>query len=455
MKRPRLFAGRRAKRDGGPDGAEAAAGQDAAGAPPSLDAVGGEVAPPPAAADPAPAGPLDPAPAGPTTREGVAPRRRRWVGIVQIAAVLALVVVALVFSRDRGGGAPPDGGESAVAASAAVPLVTVVLPRVETAVVKVEATGTVTARSFIALTPQVGGRVVEVSDALRAGGAFEANETLLVIDPQDFLLALNQAKADVAGALADLRLKRAESEAARSNFALLHPGEPVPPLVARLPQIAQSEARLMAARARQAIAALDLSRTRFSLPFAGKVAETTAELGQTLTKNQPFGQAFAFEALEVTVPIGQGELRRLAPAAGRRATVASGGMTFAATVERVSAELDARTRFARLYLSIGGDRASIPPGTFVDVVVQGPTLRDVFVLPEAAEQAGGHVWRVERDRLARQDIDILGRSPNALQVAAFDPGQGVVVGAAPGGRDGLAVRVLGESPARPTGIAGP
>ena len=375
--------------------------------------------------------------------EASSPRRRKpWVGVTQIAAVLALVLVALFFSRERGGAAPPAGGPPAGTPNATRPLVNVIVPVARAAVVAVEATGTVAARSLVALTPQVGGRVIEVSAALRAGGTFAAGETLLVIDPEDFVLARNQAKADVAGALADLRLKQAESEAARANYALLHPGKPVPPLVAKLPQIEQSEARLQAARAREAIAALDLSRTQFSLPFAGKVTQSSAELGQTLTRNQPFGQAFAFEALEVTVPVGQEDLRRLAPAAGRRAAVASGGMTFDATVERVSAELDERTRFARLYLSFDGAER-VPPGTFVDVLVHGPTLPNVFVLPEAAEQAGGHVWRVVDGQLARQDINILGRSADGLQVAAFEPGQGVVVGAAPGGREGLAVRVAG------------
>ena len=462
IKKPRWFARRRAageedqaaasppapESDARPHSEGEVAGAEEAPARPETQAPAREA--PPAAVP-------DSAEAAERAGEDEAPaptRRRPWVGVTQIATVLALVVVALVFSRERGGAPAPGAGPGARPQSAAAPLVNVILPRVQTAAVSVEATGTVTARSYVALTPQVGGRVIEVSDALRDGGAFAANQTLLVIDPEDFVLAFNQAQADVAGALADMRLRRAESEAASANYRLLHPGEQVPPLVAKLPQIAQSEARLAAARAREAIAALDLSRTRFSLPFAGKVTQTTAELGQILTRNQPFGQAFAFDALEVTAPIGQEDLRRLAPAAGRHATVQSGGVTFAATVERVSAELDERTRFARLFLSLDG-AARIPPGTFVDVVVQGPTLQDVFVLPEAAEQAGGRVWRVVQDQLAQQDLTILGRSADGLQVAAFDPGQGVVVGAAPGAREGLAVRVLGNSRSRPRSVAGP
>ena len=125
----------------------------------------------------------------------------------------------------------------------------------------------------------------------------------------------------------------------------------------------------------------------------------------------------------------------------RRATVRAPGLELEATVERVSAELDARTRFAKLYLGLPGD-AEIAPGTFVDVTVHGPVLDDTFLLPDAAEQAGGYVWRVVDGRLRRQDVTVLGRSPAGLVVRAFDPGEGVVTGAAPGGREGSSVRAV-------------
>ena len=375
----------------------------------------------------------------PDAAAGAKPRRR-WAGVAQIGAVLAVVAVAVVFSRGRGGSA--SGADSPLPAmQTTAPLVSVVVPKAQSVVVAVEATGTVNPRSYVALTPQVSGRVVEVSPALRAGGEFAARETLLVIDPADFKLAVEQAQADVAAALADLRLRQAESDAARTNYALLHPGEPVPGLVAREPQIAQSEARLQGAQARLAVAELEFSRTRFSLPFAGKVTEATAELGQMLARNQPFGQAFSLESLEVSVPVAQEDLQRLMPAASRKATIRSGGQGFPGTVQRVSAKLDERTRFSRLYVSFDNAEHGVAPGAFVDVSIAGPAIENAFRLPDASEQPGGHAWRVEDGRLALQELAVLGRAADGLLVASFDPGQGVLVGAAPGGREGLAVRV--------------
>ena len=444
IKRPRLFSRRAFARAAPADAPEAAASAEAV-APAEVVEVSPQVEPlsdqrfPGESVD-------EGGEETPPGSEAAAPRRRRWIGPLQIAVVLALVVVAVVVSRaPTSAPAPGPGGPGAAGPVSLAPLVRVVVPEPVSTLVEVEATGTIDVRSYVALTPQVGGRIVAVSESLRAGGEFGAGQVLLTIDPRDFELGLEQAHADVASAEADLRLRVAESNAARANYAILHPGQRVPPLVARIPQIAQARARLEAARARLAVADLDFTRTRFSLPFAGKVTETTAEVGQMLTRNQPFGQAFAFDALEAVAPVAQDELARLEPVVGRGATVRAPGVALEATVERVSAELDARTRFAKLYLALPPD-AGIAPGTFVDVTVAGPLVPDTFLLPEATEQAGGHVWRIVDGRLQRQDVSVLGRSAGGFVVRAFDPGEGVVIGAAPGGREGLAVRV-----ARPGG----
>lgn len=368
------------------------------------------------------------------------PRWRQW-GWVQILVVGALVLAAVIYARSPdeagAGGAPPF---AAARAETPPPLVRVVRPKAASTVLRINATGTVQVRNYVALTPQVGGRVVSLAPGLRAGGAFAAGEELLVIDRQDFQLAYEQAQADVATAAADLRLRQAESEAAIANYALLHPGAEVPPLVAKAPQIAQARARQAAAEARANIAALDLQRTRFTLPFAGRVQASSAELGQVLSRGQSFGQVFALDAVEVVVPVPPDDLARLAGAVGRRATVASGERALAAEVARVSPALDQRSRFATLYLTFDDAANALVPGTFVDVEVAGPAVQDTYLLPAAAEQVGGSVWVVAAGALRQVVPQALGRTPAGWLVAAFDAADGVVVGAVPGARAALPVQ---------------
>ena len=373
-------------------------------------------------------------------RQAARPRWRQW-GWVQILVVGGLVLLALVYARSpddsAAGGAPPF---AAGQAETPPPLVRVVKPEAASAVLRIDATGTVQVRNYVALTPQVGGRVVSLAPGLKAGGAFAAGEELLVIDRQDFQLAYEQAQADVATAAADLQLRQAESEAAIANYGLLNPGAEVPPLVAKAPQIAQARARQAAAQARANIAALDLQRTRFSLPFAGRVQASSAEVGQVLARGQSFGQVFALDAVEVVVPVPPDDLARLAGAVGRTATVQSGEQALAAVVARVSPALDQRSRFATLYLTFDDAESTLAPGTFVDVEVAGPALANTFLLPAAAEQVGGSVWIVAGGALRQVVPGTLGRTPAGWLVAAFDAADGVVIGAVPGARPALPVQ---------------
>ena len=399
--------------------------------------------------------PLWPAPAEPVDAEAdladdtaeEPSKRRRWIGPIQIVVVLAIIVAAFLYARapGRDSGTPPAFANMQ---DDPLPIVNIVRPLASPTTIQVDATGTVNVRNYVALTPQVGGRVVSISPALRAGGTFAADEQLLVIDRRDFELALDQARADIAAAQSTLMLQRAESDAARANYALLHPNEDVPPLVARIPQIAQARAQLSAARARSEIADLNLKRTSFSLPFDGRVTESTAEVGQVLLAGQSFGRAFAFDALEVVVPIAADELERIEPAIGRSATVHADSDSIEATVERVSAELDERTRFAELYLRFGTETTPPPPGTFVDVVVNGPAVERTFVLPPAAEQINRSVWVVAQGVLEPVVPRTLGNTAEGWVVGAFDYKDGVVLGAVPGAEAGLPVDIGSEARGR-------
>lgn len=391
------------------------------------------------------------------------PRRRALMGSLQIFVVVVLILAALIFARG------PDSSEPQpdfmMMPEVGKPLVSVVRPEARATTLSVSVTGTITVRNRIALTPQITGRVASVSPLLRPGGAFAAGEQLLRIEPRDFELALRQAQADIANAISTLKLRRAEGDAARQNYAILNPGEAVPPLVARVPQIEQARAQLAAARARADIAALDLTRTRFSLPFAGRITSSSAEVGQLLSRGQSFGEAFAIDAVEVVAPIAPDDLARISPAEGRvalvhvdAASLPAGGRnaSLTARVERVSAELDERTRFARIFLNFerptgraGRERdqplaASLPPGTFVDLDINGPLLPGTFELPDAADQLNGQVWIVADGKLSQRAPLMHGRRQGSFVVDAFDYGAGVVIGAVPAAREGLEVDIAGQ-----------
>ena len=64
--------------------------------------------------------------------------------------------------------------------------------------------GTVMPRTESDLIPEVSGRIISISPAMVSGGFFRKDELLLKIDPLDYEVALEQARAGLASARSEL-----------------------------------------------------------------------------------------------------------------------------------------------------------------------------------------------------------------------------------------------------------
>ena len=361
-------------------------------------------------------------------------------GVLQIAAIVLITLIAIYYSQ-----APSEeeameniGIKVGKPSGDNTPYVSIAMPKATENTIEVRGTGSIVVRNSVDLVTEVTGRVIWVAPSFRRGGSFKANERLLQIDPKDFQLALAQANADKLSAESNYQLTKAQSEAAISNYAILNPGVEVPPLVAKTPQLEQAQAQIAAASAREEIAQLDLSRTNFSLPFNGRVVDSQAEIGQLLNRGQRFGEAFDIESVEASVPISPKDLEKLKPAVGRTAQVSLGNTTLQATVARVSPNLDERTRFAQLYLKLERT-ANLYPGSFIDVVVNGPTLKNTILLPESAEQINESIWIVKNKTLTKVTPNFINRQVQGIITDNFEIEDGIVLGTVPGAKEGMSV----------------
>ncbi|MBT3564678.1 MAG: efflux RND transporter periplasmic adaptor subunit [Gammaproteobacteria bacterium] len=363
------------------------------------------------------------------------------IGVIQIAVIGVVAVIAFYSAQ-----APSEEELLEASAIAIAPqndneavYVSVAKLKPQDHFVEVRGTGSVVLRNSIDLVLQLSGRVVWVSETFRKGGSFEAGQNLLRIDPKDFELAVAQAEADLLAAESNYLLVKAESEAAIANYAILHGEKDVPPLVAKTPQVEQAKAQIAAASAREQIALLDLMRTDFSLPFDGRVVDSQAEVGQFLNQGQKFGEVFDVASIEALVPISPRDLLSLQPAIGRRASLSLGDFQLQATIARVSPTLDERTRFAQIYLALD-NATDVYPGSFFNVVVEGPRLENTILLPEAAEQINESVWVVSDNKLKRSQPRFINRQTSGVIVESFDSGDGVVLGRVPGAKEGMMVK---------------
>lgn len=370
--------------------------------------------------------------------------RAALIGGLQLGLVVAVLVGAVALNRVL---VALTATESPDPIAAKPPLVEIITPEAARQTLRVTETGTVQARTEIGISPQVGGRIVSVAPDFAAGGSFKAGEVVFTIEPDDFRLRLQRAQADLETAKSALALEEAEAESAIREWRLINPDEPVPPLVARTPQLTQARASVAVAQAAVDEAQLNLSRTEFTFPFAGRVLTTTIEPGLTVAANQNYGSVYSGDALEARVSVSPDDLGRLAPVTGRRATVrgrAGGtGVSADARVRRMESALDSRSRLAGLVLAFD-DPPPFLPGSFIEATILGPEIEDVFVLPPDTVSAAGNVWTVADRRLVRKTANIRMRTEERVLVSAFDYGQGIVTVPPAGAREGQEVRFGGE-----------
>lgn len=379
----------------------------------------------------------------------------RLTGWVQIVLVLGVLLAAIVLNRllMNGGDDQPNNGQAAQLAP-----VEVMLPEIVAARIQVEATGVVQARTRVSLTPEVGGRVIEMVPELAAGGRFAAGQVLFVIDPTDAELSIARAEADLSSAESALALEQAEADIAEREWRLVNGDEPIPPLVARQPQLAQARAAIESARSRLGDARVALQRTQFSMPFEGRVISSEVELGQTVNPNMAYGAVYPIDAVEVVLSISPAEAARLAPLQGRTVWInplsGTRGGPIAGRVTRVAAELDERTRLVDVVVQT--DQVdSLLPGTFINAAIEGGRVDQAIWLPVETVSRNDRVWIVDNGTLQSIEITPLMRRSDRLLARAFPFAEGVVVTLPPDAAPGLAVQALsaGSTQVRSHGVA--
>ncbi len=310
-------------------------------------------------------------------------------------------------------------------------VVEVEVARVERGVVEEVVTnsraGTVKARRRARLSPQTGGRVVELP--YRRGDAVAAGAVVLRLDDsvQRARLALAQQDVRTARARAEeacLGAELAVKELARGQ-ALRVDGIASEQV---LDGLTSSRDRSAAAcRAASAVSAqaeaqvrlveVELALTRVEAPFAGVLAEVATELGEWITPSPPgvpippVLDLIDPTSLYVSAPIDEVEAERLAVGQAVRVTVDTRpGQKLAGNVARVAPfVLDVleqnRTVEIEVELAEPAVAAGLLPGLSADVEIVISRVDGVLRLPTAAIAEGGKVLLLADGRLAERRVE--------------------------------------------------
>lgn len=276
--------------------------------------------------------------------------------------------------------------------------------------------GTVKARRRAQISPEIGGRVVEVP--FREGDRFRKGDVLLRLDPgvYDARGSLSRREMQAAEAQrqqACLGAERAVRELERIQKLA---GEGIVSTDALdVAQTAADTSRAACAAARagvdQARAGVELSsrqtgQTVIRAPFDGLVADLSVEVGEYTTPSPPGMPIPAVldlidpASLYVSAPMDEVDSARIQPGQPARVTVDSyPGRTFAGKVARVAPYvLDREEQNRTVEIEVELDRLEpglrLLPGTSADVEVILETRKDVLRVPTSTLLEGEKVFAV-------------------------------------------------------------
>ena len=350
---------------------------------------------------------------------------------------------------------------------ALAPLVRVMEVVPKTIQLRVRAHGTVVPRTESELIPEVSGRVLEMSPSLVSGGFFARDDVLLRIDPLDYEVALEQARAQLARASSDLADARKDNRR-QSDLAKRQATSDAQRDDA-INRLNVAEAVLREARALLLRAERNLERTEVIAPYDGRVRSKRVDVGQFVNRGSAVATIYAVDYAEVRLPIHDDELAFLElplmgdGAAGSphpvpvtlRARFAGAQHEWRGEIVRTEGELDPRTRMVVVVARVQspyakqGDRPPLAVGLFVEAEIAGSEAKDVVVLPRSALRGDGRVFVVERDGTLRfREVDVLRIARDEVYLrGGVELGERICVSPIEGAVDGMSVRVPGQEQA--------
>lgn len=310
--------------------------------------------------------------------------------ILAVLTALALMVAASagIYGRIRAAEPPTDDGEGApgprprtsasgsFSTDVAIPVRGVAAVR-DTLVVSVTAAGQAEGWKKAVVVAQVAGRIASLT--VRENDAVGAGRGLVALDAAEYGLAVEEAQASLR-----------QTQAAYREATLLDEEIRDPKVRADRAAFARSKTGVDAAEVRLRKAQLDLSRTRVTAPFGGRVASLKVVPGQWVRAGDELMTVVSLDPIRVEVQVLESEVGLLQPGRKARVTFAAFPQPFTGTVATINPVVESGTRTARVTVVVPNPEGRILPGMYARVTLEAQRFADRVLVPRSAV--------LERDR---------------------------------------------------------
>ena len=326
----------------------------------------------------------------------------------------------------------------------------------------VKSQGNVVPRNKTALSAQVSGQVVSLSDSFIAGGTFKKGDVLATLEQDDYKTDLKLAEAELAQAQAALQEEIARGKVAEQEWRSVNSVAP-PELGLRKPQLAKEQANVKAAEAKLERAKRNLARTQITAPYNGIVVERNIDLGQFVTMGAAIGTVYSTDTAEVRLPITDSDLMfvNIASQSTDGAPVSLkasvGGLTrrWEGKLVRSEGVLDTGSRVVYAIVEVkdpynmkGSHSAPIRFGQFVEAEITSRQNEALMVLPRRILRLDNTVLTVNENReIEIKPVEVARTTAKEVFIrSGIEEGSLVVTSAVPNPYNGMKVRLPGDEP---------
>ena len=388
------------------------------------------------------------------------------VGLVVLVLVVG-VAVAVVVVRSRPQAVQVPAEDSGV-------LVEVAEVRRLPRRIDVEAQGTVVPAQRVVVQPQVSGRIDVVAANVAPGTILREGDLIFAIEDADFKLAVARATAAVAEAAAQLQLEQGRGRVAEREWELfqgeLDSEQKAASLALREPQLRSRLSAVQTARANLARARLDLERTVVRSPFNAVVLSESIEIGQIVTPQSQAVTLAGTDAFWVRAAVRTDELDQLrvpglhGAALGSRALVRldrENDDVLTGRIVRLLGDLDTAGRMARVLVEVAdplalesgagsaGRRGLLLLDSYVDLMLEGAVVRDLFELPREWLHEGRNLRMYSEGRLELRPVEVAWRFEDSVCIdSGLHEGEMVVTSRLATPIEGMKLRRVDDAPAR-------
>lgn len=360
--------------------------------------------------------------------------------------------------KKRGAAAGPGGGRGAPVS------VGVAVAKEGTIPVYLEALGTVTSSATVVVKSQVSGMLKQV--LYQEGQLIKAGQALALIDPRPFEMALMQASGQRLRDEAQLDLARLTLQ--RNQALLKQDAISEQEVQTQAALVKQLEGSVMADKANEGTARLNLGYTRVVAPVSGRVGLRPVDAGNVVSTSDANGVAVITQTspIDVQFSLPQDQIRDV------QARLLQGSKVPATALDRTRVDVldegsfvtidnlvDAQTGTVKGKARFQNDKGKLFPNQFVNIRVLLQQAQNLITVPVTAVRTGpdgDYVFVLREDRTV--SLRKVTRGPADVNKVAITAGlklgEKVVTEGADRLRDGGKVNLAGDRSGRAASGAG-